>query len=180
MKTGNGFSGEEHKGCSWWEEAGSAVVKAVYRALCFQAMFANPSGSASDVPFANIYVSRFPLLRYFGSGCWLSFIHELCVFLCAWPNICFLLFIICSPYVAVGNLQSSVLLKTSVLGNWRQSWVPPVALHIKQLQIKGICWRESRNGHEMVNTARKRGRRDHEVRQQPESILDKWVFMGKK
>lgn len=76
------------EGCNWWEDR-SARYKATCRAglsACFQAMFANPSGSASDVLFANIYVNWFCLLRYFGSGCLLLFIHELwwvCVRACA-------------------------------------------------------------------------------------------------
>lgn len=87
-KTGNGFSRRGGEGCNWWEDR-SARYKATCRAglsACFQAMFANPSGSASDVLFANIYVNWFCLLRYFGSGCLLLFIHELwwvCVRACA-------------------------------------------------------------------------------------------------
>lgn len=83
------LSRKEGEGCNWWEDR-SARYKATCRAglsACFQAMFANPSGSVSDVLFANIYVNQFCLLRYFGSGCLLLFIHELW-WVCARTRVC--------------------------------------------------------------------------------------------
>lgn len=96
-KTGNGFPGEEGRDVTGEKKKEVPGIN-LHAGLsaCFQAMFANPSGSASDVLFANIYVNRFCLLRYFGSGCLLLFIHELwCV--CAHVHACltkYLLFII--------------------------------------------------------------------------------------
>lgn len=87
-KTGNGFPGEEGRDVTGEKKKEVPGIN-LHAGLsaCFQAMFANPSGSASDVLFANIYVNRFCLLRYFGSGCLLLFIHELwCV--CAHARAC--------------------------------------------------------------------------------------------
>lgn len=94
--------------------------------------------------------------------CFYSFMNWV---MCAWPNICFSLFIICNSYVAVGNLLSSILffkkfysVSSENEDNPRWQVLCSISNSCKQREFV-------REGYEMINTLRTRRRKDHGIGQ---------------